>query len=225
MLIVDDDPSVIVALGKALQGLAHTVFAPNGEEALQQVREVLPDLILLDMELPGVSGLLVCKMLKSDPDTADIPVIFITSHVESGFEETVFDAGAADYIAKPLNPRVVFARVKTQLGYQQALMQLRDLATHDGLTGLFNRRAFDERLTEEWMRAWRHGHPMALLIIDIDEFKKYNDHYGHQQGDICLRTVACILYEGSKRASDFVARYGGEEFVILLYWVQKQKSR
>lgn len=217
VLIIDDDPGVIVSLGKALRGLAHTVFSTSGKDALERVRALSPpNLILLDMNLPDISGLSVCKTLKANPITTDIPVIFITSNIETGFEEMVFEAGAADYIAKPLNPRVVSARVKTQLGFRQALAQLREIATHDGLTGLHNRRCFDERFKQEWQRARRTGGTLALLIIDIDDFKKYNDHFGHLQGDVCLRTVANLLLENSQRSSDFVARYGGEEFVVLL---------
>lgn len=216
VLIVDDDRSVIVTLGKVLQDFVHTIFACNGADALLQVRKTPPDLILLDMEMPDMCGLDVCDKLNATAETAGIPVIFITSHVEPGIEEWVFQSGAVDYIAKPLNPRIVSARVKTHLDYQRALVQLRDLATQDGLTGLFNRRAFDERLEQEWLRARRQQSSLALLIIGIDEFKRYSDHYGQAQGDVCLRAVADVLQKGSQRAGDFVARFGGEEFVILL---------
>lgn len=129
VLIVDDDRAVIIALGKALQDIAQTVFASNGTDALLRVNDTLPDLILLDMEMPDICGLDVCDSLKATAETADIPIIIITSHVEPGIEEWVFESGAVDYIAKPLNPRVVSARVKTHLGCRQALAELRQSKT------------------------------------------------------------------------------------------------
>lgn len=215
VLIVDDDPAMVIALGRALHGLASTRFASNGRDALDHVAREAPDLILLDMEMAGMSGLDVIAQLKRASDTAHIPVIFVTSHVEPAFEEAVFNAGAADYIAKPLSPRVVNARVKAHLSLARALRQLREMAMQDALTGLHNRRAFDERLEQEWARAQRQGGAVALLIIDVDEFKKYNDHFGHPGGDSCLQKVAKALQSVCRRADDFVARYGGEEFVLL----------
>ncbi len=216
ILIVDDDASVVLALGKGLGKIGHIRFATDGQQALALIQRAPPDLILLDMEMPGMNGLEVCAALKADPETADIPVLFITSHTESAFEEMVFNAGAADYVPKPLNPLVVAARVKTHLAYRTALAQLTALATKDGLTGLNNRRSFDEKLAHEWKRALRQKRPLALLMVDIDEFKKYNDHFGHLEGDTCLKSVATALLHSVRRPADFVARYGGEEFVLIL---------
>lgn len=216
ILIVDDDPSVILALRKVLSEVGNCHFANNGLEALERVQSAPPSLILLDIQLPGMDGLEVCKQLKASPRTADIPVLFITSHVDMDIEEQVFLAGAADYIAKPLNPRVVSARVKIHLGYQQALGVLALQAFRDGLTGINNRRRFDEQLELEWKRAQRHKWPLSLLMVDIDEFKKYNDHFGHLEGDAALKSVATALAGSTKRPADFVARYGGEEFALIL---------
>ena len=216
ILIVDDDTSVIFSLSKVLHKIGHTRFATDGLQALALIHKVPPDLILLDMEMPGMNGLEVCAVLKADPSTADIPVLFITMHTEAAFEEKVFKAGAADYVPKPLNPLVVAARVSTHLAYRAALAQLTKLATKDGLTGLNNRRSFDEKLAQEWKRALRHKLPLALLMLDIDEFKKYNDHFGHLVGDSCLKSVAAALQDSARRPADFVARYGGEEFVLIL---------
>lgn len=216
VLIVDDDPAVVIILGKALQGLATVRFASTGQEALERVAQHVPQLILLDMEMPGMSGLEVMAQLKLMDSTVEIPVIFITANVHPAFEEAVFNAGAADYIAKPLSPSVVLARVKVQLALAQALAHLRKMALFDALTGLNNRGAFDKRLAQEWDRVQRQGGHLSVLMLDVDEFKKYNDHFGHPKGDVCLQELAQTLQAVCRRAGDFVARYGGEEFVALL---------
>ncbi len=214
--MVDDDSTVILSLRKMMAAAGRSLFATTGAQALVSAAQQKPDLILLDIELPDMDGLEVCRALKADSETSDIPVLVITSHTELGFEEKVFAAGAADYIAKPLIPAVVTARVKIHLGYRNALAQLSGLAYKDGLTGLNNRRSFDERFSQEWRRAQRQLQPLSLLMIDIDEFKKYNDAFGHQQGDVCLKSVAGALAAGLRRPADFVARYGGEEFAVVL---------
>ena len=216
ILLVDDDSIVILSLRKMLADFGRSLFATSGRQALDIACAEIPDLILLDVEMPGMDGLEVCRALKAKPETADIPVLFITSHTETGFEEMVFAAGAADYISKPLNPAVVSARVKIHLAYHKALANLSALANKDRLTGLSNRRSFDERLGLEWRRAQRQLLPLSMLMIDIDEFKKYNDAFGHVQGDVCLQSVAANLGVDARRPGDFVARFGGEEFAMVL---------
>jgi diguanylate cyclase (GGDEF)-like protein len=216
ILLVDDDSTVILSLRKMLAGFGRSLFATSGRQALDIACAEIPDLILLDVEMPEMDGLEVCRALKANPETADIPVLFVTSHSNPGFEVQVFAAGAADYITKPLNPPVVTARVKVHLAYHHALANLSALANKDRLTGLHNRRSFDERLGLEWRRAQRQLLPMSILMIDIDEFKKYNDAFGHVQGDVCLQSVASLLAADARRPGDFVARYGGEEFVMVL---------
>lgn len=216
ILIIDDDPSIIVTTSKALNGLGKIIFATNGSDALRLAEEKLPDVILLDAEMPDMNGFEVCMNLKKDEKTAHIPIIFITSHTGADFEMKVFDAGASDYINKPLNPRVVLARASLQLNYKRALEKLEVLSLTDSLTGLYNRRAFDKKLASEFTRSQRTRTPLALLMLDIDEFKKYNDHFGHIMGDTCIQQTASVLLESVHRASDFVARYGGEEFAIVL---------
>ncbi|AZQ85636.1 diguanylate cyclase [Colwellia sp. Arc7-635] len=216
ILIVDDDPSIIVTTSKALNGLGKIIFATNGSDALMLAETKLPDVILLDAEMPDMDGFEVCMNLKKKERTAHIPIIFITSHSGSDFEMKVFDAGASDYINKPLNPRVVLARASLQLNYKRALESLEHLSLTDSLTGLFNRRAFDKKFSLEFTRAQRSGIPITLLMLDIDEFKKYNDHFGHIMGDTCIQQTAGALLETIQRTTDFVARYGGEEFAIVL---------
>ncbi|MBC7779970.1 MAG: diguanylate cyclase [Proteobacteria bacterium] len=216
ILLVDDDPGSIQLLGRILVELGEVRFATRGEDALRLAGEAAPDLILLDAEMPGMSGFQVCEALKADPLLADVPVIFVTSHNETAFELAGFELGAVDFIVKPVSPPLVKARVRTQLRLKRMSDQLRLISTIDGLTGVANRRRFDERLECEWSRARRTRNVLALLMIDVDHFKRYNDRYGHLAGDACLRAIAQILDQASQRPADLAARYGGEEFVLLL---------
>ena len=190
--------------------------ARNGEKTLKIARSANPpDLILLDVMMPGMSGYEVCEQLKREKDLASIPVIFITSLNEEEDEEKGLKMGAVDYITKPFRAAIVKARVENHLKLKSYQDLLKKQSTLDGLTGLPNRRAFDELLAQEWRRGARLGSPLSLIILDIDHFKQYNDFYGHLAGDECLRQVAKQLAKVG-RAIDFVGRYGGEEFVCVL---------
>lgn len=216
ILLVDDDPSTIQLLARILTGAGNLRFATSGDDALRLAREAPPDLVLLDAEMPGMSGFDVCASLKADPALAEVPVIFVTSHTEASFELAGFGLGAVDFIAKPVSPPLVQARVKTHLRLKRMADELRRVATEDALTGLANRRRFDERLAMEWSRARRCGDALALLMIDVDHFKQFNDSYGHPAGDACLHSVARALAACTARPADLAARYGGEEFALLL---------
>lgn len=216
ILLVDDDPSAIQLLARILAGVSQLRFATNGEDALRLASELAPDLILLDAEMPGLSGFQVLERLKADKALADVPVIFVTSHLEPALEVLGFEMGAADFIVKPVSPPLVLARVKTQLRVKSMADELRRIACTDELTGVANRRHFDESLAREWRNVRRFSDPLALLMIDVDHFKLYNDRYGHQAGDTCLRAVAQALKGACMRPDDLVACYGGEEFVMLL---------
>jgi diguanylate cyclase (GGDEF)-like protein len=216
ILLVDDDPGTIRVLATILADVGNLSFAISGEDALRMARESAPDLILLDAEMPGMSGFLVCEALKADSELAHVPVIFVTSHRESTFEVSGFELGAADFIAKPLNPPLVLARVKAQLRVKRLADESRRLAMTDGLTGVANRRRFDESLDREWNSARRAGDALALLMIDVDHFKAFNDLYGHPAGDTCLLSLARAMTSACVRPADLVARYGGEEFAVLL---------
>ncbi len=216
ILLVDDDPDAIQLMGRILLDVGRLRFATNGSDALRLARDATPDLILLDAEMPGMSGFELLRKLKAEDSLADVPVIFITSHTEAGFEVSALDLGAADFIAKPLKTSRVMARVKTQLRLKGATDELRRTATTDALTGIANRRGFDQSIEREWLRTQRSGDPVSVLMIDVDHFKLYNDLYGHPRGDVCLQHVSRALLGVCKRRGDLVARYGGEEFVILL---------
>lgn len=216
ILLVDDDPVQIRILGRILAGLGELRFATSGPAALNVARAAPPDLILLDAEMPDMSGFEVCELLKADSALADIPVIFVTSHGESAFEVAGFEIGAADFITKPVDAPIVLARVRTQLRLKQLGDELRRIATIDPLTGVANRRRLDDCLAREWGRARRTGTALSMLMIDVDHFKSFNDHHGHVAGDACLKSIAQILVDVCLRPADLVARYGGEEFVMLL---------
>lgn len=216
ILIVDDNPGLIQVMARVLSGTAQLQFATSGAAALQRARETPPDLILLDAEMPGMSGYDVCEALKADPDLAEVPVIFVTAHSEQAFELKGLEVGAVDFLAKPISEPLLLARVKTQLSVKHLTDELRRLSTIDALTETVNRRGFDGALAREWKRGLRTGDPISVLMLDVDHFKLFNDNYGHPAGDACLRTIAQTLKRIALRPADVMARYGGEEFVVLL---------
>jgi len=216
LLLVDDVKANLLLLAKALGQDYECRLATDGASALEQAISDPPDLILLDVMMPGLDGYEVCRQLKADPRTINIPVIFLTHLNEEADEKAGLEAGAIDYITKPFRFPIIKARVRNHLELKRRGDLLEQLAGMDGLTGIPNRRRFDETLTLEWNRTRRHGAPLALILLDIDFFKSYNDHYGHPQGDDCLRKVAAVLAATLQRASDTLARYGGEEFAAIL---------
>jgi PleD family two-component response regulator len=193
ILLVDDDPAAIQLMGRILADLGQLRFATNGKDALRLARASAPDLILLDAEMPNMSGFHLLEALKRESALAAVPVIFITSHCEARFEVSALEMGAADFIAKPVRSSLILARVRAQLRIIDMTNELRHTATIDALTGIANRRLFDEILEREWLRTRRAREPMSLLLVDVDHFKLYNDRYGHPQGDACLQRVARAL--------------------------------
>lgn len=216
ILVVDDIPSNVHVLSRILKDDYDIYFATDGEKALDLVQARMPDLVLLDIMMPGMDGFEVCRRIKDDPTTHDIPVIFISAKSEVEDETRGLEVGAIDFITKPISPPIVKARVRNHLLLKRQTDLLRSLSFLDGLTGIANRRRFDETMAREWRRCARSHLPLSLVILDVDHFKAYNDQYGHQAGDECLRIVAEVLAERARRPSDLVARYGGEEFVCLL---------
>lgn len=216
ILLVDDQPGMIQVMAKALSNVGQLTFATSGQAALDQARKTRPDLILLDAEMPGMTGYEVCVALKKDVTLANIPVIFVTSHKDQEHELRGLDLGAADFLSKPVSEPLLLARVKTQLHIKHLTDELRRMALIDALTETTNRRGFDAALTQEWLRCQRAGDPIALLMVDVDHFKNYNDHYGHPAGDASLRQIAMAMRQSVMRPADLVARFGGEEFAVLL---------
>ncbi|MCP4024565.1 MAG: diguanylate cyclase, partial [Desulfobacteraceae bacterium] len=192
------------------------VAARTGIQGLKLAKKNMPDLILLDIVMPEMDGYEVCKQLKSNDATKNIPIIFITALSEAMDEAKGFRLGAVDYITKPFTPVTVKARVKTHINLKVRTDMLEELASIDGLTGINNRRRFDEMLEKEWNRGIRDQSFLSLVIADIDYFKRYNDNYGHASGDECLRIVADCLNRSIVRSADTLCRYGGEEFGIIL---------
>ena len=216
LLVVDDQPTNIQVMYRVFADDCQVFMATSGEQALRTAREEAPDVILLDVMMPEMDGYEVCQRLKQDSATRDIPVLFVTAHHEPQEETRGLEIGAVDFITKPINPAVVRARVRTHLTLKRQTDVLKHLVFIDALTHTFNRRYFDERLSEEWGRAQRTGKPLSLLFADVDFFKQYNDIYGHQRGDDALSQVAQALKQAALRPGDVVCRYGGEEFACLL---------
>ncbi|MCG5494937.1 MULTISPECIES: diguanylate cyclase domain-containing protein [Ectothiorhodospira] len=226
VLIVDDQPTNIHALASLLKEDYRILTATRGEKALELAQaEQGPDLILMDIVMPDMDGYEICRRLKDNEATRAIPVIFVTALDHEKDEEEGLNLGAADYISKPFSPAVVRARVRNQVNLKLKTDLLEKISLQDGLTEIHNRRYFDQKLAEEWSRLSRNDQCLSLLMIDIDQFKPYNDHYGHGAGDDCLRRVAQALERVPVRAMDLVARYGGEEFVVLLPETDAQGAR
>jgi diguanylate cyclase (GGDEF)-like protein len=222
ILIIDDDVNLIRILSQILKDFGQILFAVDGDHGLQIAREHNPDLILLDVGMLPMDGFEVCRRLKNDDRTSNSAIIFVTANTGMETEVACLNAGAVDFITKPLNPPVVQARVRTHLRLIHDSAALESQAQRDGLTGLYNRRYFDKAVTAEYSRLQRHQLPMAIVLIDIDYFKKYNDTYGHLAGDVALRAVAHAIEAATKRPGEFVARYGGEEFVVVLPQIDEQ---
>ncbi|GJJ03295.1 hypothetical protein RugamoR64_38330 [Duganella rhizosphaerae] len=216
ILVVDDAMENIQILHHALRDEHDVLFALDGEKALEVALEQQPDLILLDAVMPGMDGYAVCAALRNSPRLQDIPVIFVTALSQPEDETRALEAGAVDFISKPFNVAVVRARVRSQLTIKRQADAMRELSMTDGLTGVANRRSFNDALEAEWRRCARAGLPLSVIMIDIDHFKLYNDHYGHQAGDLCLQQVSAAMARCAARPPDLLARYGGEEFILLL---------
>lgn len=223
ILIVDDSESSLALLSACLKDY-HVLCLSDSSQAIALAKQEQPDLIILDIKMPGIDGYEICRQLKQQDDTSNIPIIFVTGLDDEVNEIDGLSVGANDYITKPIRPAVVRARVALQLQLKSSRDQLAKQANTDGLTGVSNRRHFETIVTNEWNRAVRYGNTLNLLMIDIDYFKLFNDHYGHSTGDSCLKSVAQCLKDLSRRANELVARLGGEEFVCLLAQMPKEQA-
>lgn len=246
ILIVDDRPENLLTLEQVLESPdLNIVRATSGQQALRLLFDYDFALVLLDVQMPDMDGFETAELMRNNKRTRHIPIIFVTAnHTKPQHIFRGYDSGAVDYLFKPLEPQMLLSKVyvfleihrqrralqaktrelDTKIAELEALQaeleeknrQLQLLSSLDGLTGIPNRRHFDEMLDLEWTRLAREKMPLSLIILDVDHFKRYNDHYGHLEGDRCLKRVAGTLDSLLKRPADIVARYGGEEFAAIL---------
>jgi diguanylate cyclase (GGDEF)-like protein len=221
ILLVDSSRTAREELAGRLRAAGHLDldFAPSHEEALQKLSDASFDLVLVDVE-PALE-VDICKAVHEAQ--RDVPIIVIGQPYDEDLIEEVFDAGAEDYVSQPLRWAELLVRIRLALRRKRDLQEhvtkeheLEREARQDPLTGLANRRVFEEALRSEWRRAARSGVPIAVIVMDVDHFHTYNERYGHLEGDRCLRHIARALEDGIRREGDLVARYGGDEFVLLL---------
>lgn len=216
VLIVDDEPINAMVIADLLANLYNTKIVHSGEEALEFCQHQTPDLILLDVVMPGISGLETCRTIKNNQNLQHIPVIFITSVKSQNDENKCWEAGGVDFVSKPVNGITLLNRVKAHLTLKAQSDFLRKMSFTDGLTGLYNRHLLEDVLNKYMLQSSRTESPLSLLMLDIDWFKRFNDSYGHISGDKCLISVSNVLKDVLHRPNDMSFRYGGEEFLCLL---------
>lgn len=222
ILVIDDTRLNIKLLTEILEDEGYDVYSANdGYTAIDIVREIMPDIILLDIMMPGIDGFEVCKLLKQDYNFKDIPIIMVTAKTDSTDVKKALELGAFDYIKKPVDENEVIARVQSALRFKSYQDRLKEMAIKDTLTGLYNHGLLIEMLEKEIASAERKNSGMCFIMIDIDFFKDINDTYGHMAGDSVLRELSFVLSK-SVRIGDIVGRYGGEEFGIILPDVKYQ---
>jgi len=216
VLVIDDCIDLHRLLKVRLGAEGHELFeSTSGEHGLESARKIDPDVILLDLEMPGLDGFEVLRKLKEEPRLQDVPVIVVSGQQEPGDKVTAFDLGAIDFVGKPFDMAELRARVRSALRLNSLMKMLAQRAQLDGLTGLWNRSYFELQWTNEAKRSRRHDHPLSLAIIDIDRFKEINDSYGHPAGDAVIQGLA-RLFQRELRGSDIACRYGGEEFALVM---------
>lgn len=216
ILVVDDSYFNVKIMEEILQEDYEVATARSGQECLDYMTAEGADLIFLDIVMKGMDGYDVCQELKENPMTRNVPIVFVSAHDDMENQIKGLGLGAMDYIVRPVQPAVVKAKAKNYLAMKRHQDMLAGFSFNDGLTGIFNRRYFNECLAREWKEAFRLQQPIVAVFADVDYFKKFNDFYGHLAGDECLRKIAGTLASSLKRPRDVAARYGGEEFMIIL---------
>lgn len=221
-ILIVDDMTTNLLLSDLLKDDCNIKISKSGTKALEILNAPNDiDLVLLDIEMPDINGYEVCKELKNNNKTKNLPIVFITAKNSEEDEEFALNLGAIDYITKPFSKAILRLRLKNHLELKLKTDLLEQLSMYDGLTNIRNRRFFDEAFEKTFLEVKREKISLAVLMIDIDFFKPYNDNYGHGKGDEALKKVAFALQSTIKRPTDLVARYGGEEFVILLKDIDK----
>ena len=224
ILIVEDSATLRLGMKRLIEEIGHSaIFAESGEQALQYIGVKTFDLVIMDVEMPGLNGFETTGLMREALGERWVPIIFATSHTSDENVLKGINAGGDDYLIKPISRQLLEAKIKAmhriaemQLQLHRLNSELEELSQRDGLTKLLNRRTFNEKASQSLKQSYRHSRPSAVLMIDVDFFKQYNDTYGHISGDECLQKIAQTLQSVVLRASDFVARYGGEEFIIFL---------
>lgn len=216
ILVVDDEPMNITALSYILGSEYEIFFEINGTDCLKSVKSLKPDLVLLDILMPGMSGFDVMKALKEDPETSHIPVIFITGLNTAEDETRGLSMGAVDYITKPFNDAIVKMRVRNQIALYNQMRSIRMLSTLDNLTGVCNRQHFNSLLMQGWQKAKTNKNSMGLMVLGIQKFGKITEEYGRLCSDILLSEVAQVIDKSLRDTPYTAARWSGNEFAILL---------
>ncbi len=225
VLLVDDQPIIAEAVRRFLADEDDIEFhyCQDPAKAMQMASEIKPTLILQDLVMPEIDGLTLVRYFRANPKTRVVPIIVLSSKEEPKVKSEAFSMGANDYLVKLPDKIELVARIRyhsrayiNQIQRDEAFRALQKLSVTDPLTGIANRRCFHDFLEREWQRGLRNKTPLGIVLCDIDFFKLYNDNYGHQQGDVCLKSVATALKKALLRPADLVARYGGEEFVAVL---------
>jgi diguanylate cyclase (GGDEF)-like protein len=232
ILFADDSRTLRSALSDQLRSMGHEVVeAQEGRQAVELFRQREPDLVILDVDMPVMNGYETARQLRTlAGDHGWIPIMFLSGNVRDNDIATGIEAGGDDYLTKPVSAVVLRAKINAMQRITDMRSRLVDLSrelaninaslreqsTQDGLTGIPNRRSFDAAFEQEWNHATRSGKPLAMILGDVDHFKRYNDTYGHLRGDECLKAIAGAIRNAARRKVDVVARYGGEEFAMLL---------
>lgn len=231
-LLIEDTLTSATLVSHQLRKIGiEPIVARNGETGIELYKQEHPDLILLDIIMPGMDGFEVARRIRQLEQFGEwTPIIFLTARTSDADLEKAISVGGDDYLIKPVSETVLAAKVRAMQRIAQmrfsllvltrklddANQELTRLSSLDGLTGISNRRQFDETLLREWRRLGRQSRPLSMLLCDVDYFKQFNDGYGHQVGDECLKAVARTLKDTLRRPADLVARYGGEEFGVIL---------
>lgn len=224
ILVVEDSATLRYAMDSYIRDAGHeTIIAENGEKAVQIVDQLHVDMVIMDVEMPGLNGFETTRLIREGLGEHWIPIIFVTGLADEDSLEEGIGVGGDDYLIKPVSKTILHAKIKAMeriAKMRTELHKLNDklttLSQRDSLTHLYNRRTFEEKSNEAWKHAARTKKPLSILLFDVDFFKRYNDTYGHLAGDDCLKQVALTIEECFQRPGDVVARYGGEEFIVLL---------
>lgn len=225
VLIVDDDNISRTVISTILSDLCRCVTVSNAQDALQYCEQHRPDLMVIDVNMPEMNGLNLCKSIKHNDDLDEIPLIFITGNVSKESQIQCWESGGNDFVSKPVVAQTLIHRVRNHLLSKLRMDALVDLTFHDSLTGLLNRNYLTQEYPKLSRQLMRNNQRLGIILFDVDNFKQYNDQYGHLAGDQCLERVANILNQHARRSRDAMIRFGGEEFLAILPDTDMQSTR